>query len=250
MMRNKTAIALLVVAALAATLTSTGCRRVRLEDVEGPTGLAVEKKSVALDGAEKLDVRIRMAAGEMRLAGGAAGAMDATFESSPRTWAPDVTYSVEGTSAVLRVTQPDVNDLEFFGDKHNEWDIKLASGVPVDLETEFGAGETTLDLREVDVRDLRVLFGAGETTIDLSGERTADVTADIQAGVGEFTLRVPQDVGVRITGSHEGIGEYNVDEGFAADGDDYVNDAWATSPVKIEIRLQRGVGQVNVEQVP
>lgn len=250
MMRNKTAMALLLVAALAATVASTGCRRVRLEDVEGPTGLAVESKSVALEGAEKLDVRIRMAAGQMTLAGGAAGAMDARFESMPRSWAPDVTYSVEGTSADLRVVQPDINDLDFFGNKRNEWDIKLVSGVPVDLETEFGAGDSTLDLREVDVRDLRVLFGAGETTIDLSGDRTNDVTADIQTGVGEFTLKVPQDVGVRLTRSREGVGEYNVDEGFTADGDDYVNEAWATSPVKIEVRLQCGVGEVNVEQVP
>jgi len=249
-MRNKTALALLVVVAIAATLTSTGCRRVRLEDVEGPTGLAVEQKSVALEGAEKLDVRVRMAAGQLTLAGGAAGAMDATFESSPRTWVPDVTYSVEGTQAALRVTQPDVRDLEFFGDKHNEWDIKLASGVPVDLETEFGAGDTTLDLREVDVRDLLVQFGAGEATVDLSGDRTSDVVADIQGGVGELTLRVPQDVGVRISGSRDGVGDYDIGEGFTADGDDYVNDAWATSPVKIQVRLERGVGQVNVEQVP
>ncbi len=248
-MRTRTAIALLLVVALAATLGSTGCRRVRLEDVEGPTGLESATKSVALDGAEKLDARMRMAAGEMTLAGGSTGAMDATFEASPRSWLPDVQYSVEGTAGVLRVSQPDIADFDLMGNKRNVWDVKLASGIPTDLDIELGAGESTIELADVDVRDLHVLTGVGETTIDLSGERTSDVTADIEAGVGQLTLKVPQSVGVRISGTREGIGDYNID-GFKADGDAYVNDAWGSAAVKMEIRLQRGVGQVDVEMVP
>jgi len=237
----------LLAVALVATVGSTGCRRVRLEDVEGPAGLETATKSVALDGAEKLDARMRMAAGEFKLAGGAAGAMDATFEASPRTWLPEVDYSVEGTSGVLRVTQPDVGRFEFMGDMRNVWDVKLASGIPVDLDVEFGAGDSTVDLSAVDVRDLHVLTGAGETKVDLTGERTANVSAEIEAGVGELTVKVPSDVGVRVTGMQDGVGDFNVD-GFSADGDAFVNEAWATAPVKIELRIQRGVGEVTVEQ--
>jgi len=248
-MKRRIGIALLLVVALSATIVSTGCRRVRLEDVEGPTGLATENKSVPLQGAESIDARVRMAAGELTLEGGAAGAMDATFESSPRSWLPDVTYSVEGTSGVLRVSQPNVDDFDFMGKSRNVWNMKLASGRPTDLDIELGAGESTVDLTDVDIRDLHVLTGAGETLIDLSGERASNVQADVEAGVGQLTLKVPEDVGVRITGTHDGVGDYNID-GFTTDGDAYVNDAWDTSAVKMVIRLQRGVGEVNVEQVP
>ncbi len=246
-MTHRRAVLLLLAVALVATVGSTGCRRVRLEDVEGPAGLERATKSVALDGAEKLDARMRMAAGEFKLAGGATGAMDAEFEASPRTWLPEVQYSVEGTSGVLRVTQPNVEGFDFMGDMRNVWDVKLASGVPVDLDVEFGAGDSTVDLSEVDVRELHVLTGAGETRVDLTGERTADVSAEIEAGVGELTVKVPKDVGVRITGMQDGVGDFNVD-GFSADGDGFVNDAWDTATVKIELRIQRGVGEVTVEQ--
>jgi len=246
-MRKKTAIALLLVVALAATLGSTGCTRVRLQDVEGPSGLESATKSVALDGAEKLDARMRMAAGEFKLTGGAAGAMDAAFEASPRSWLPEVKYSVEGTAGVLRVTQPDIENFNFMGDTHNVWNVKLASGIPTDLDIEFGAGDSTVDLEDVDVRDLHVLTGAGETTIDLTGQRTADINADVEAGVGQLTVKVPENVGVRVTGANDGIGDL-VLEGFESDGDAYVNDAWDTATVKIELHLQRGVGETRVEQ--
>jgi len=246
-MTHRRVVLLLLAVAVVATVGSTGCRRVRLEDVEGPAGLETATKSVALGGAERLDARMRMAAGEFKLAGGATGAMDGTFEASPRTWLPEVQYSVEGTSGVLRVTQPNMDNFDFMGDTRNIWTVKLASGIPVDLDVEFGAGDSTVDLSEVDVRDLHVLTGAGETTIDLTGERTADVRAEIEAGVGQLTIKVPENVGVRITGAQDGIGDFNVD-GFSADGDAFVNDAWDTATVKIELRVQRGVGEVTVEQ--
>jgi hypothetical protein len=246
-MTHRRAILLLLAVAIVATMGSTGCRRVRLEDVEGPAGLETATKSVALDGAEKLDARMRMAAGEFKLAGGATGAMDAQFETSPRNLLPEVDYSVEGTSGVLRVTQPTMEEFDFMGDTRNVWDVKLASGIPVDLDVEFGAGDSTVDLSEVDVRDVHVLTGAGKTTIDLTGERTADVRAKVEAGVGELTIKVPSNVGVRITGAQDGIGDFNVD-GFSADGDAFVNDAWDSATVKIELRIQRGVGEVTIEQ--
>ena len=248
-MNKRIAIALLLVVALAAMLGSTGCRRVRLEDVQGPTGLETTTKAVALDGAEKLDARVRMAAGELTLAGGSTGALDAKFDASPRSWMPEVEYSVEGTAGVLRISQPEITDWDFMGNTVNVWDMKLASGVPTELDIELGAGQSTLDLTEVDVRNLHVLTGAGETTIDLSGERANDIDGSIEAGVGELTLKVPQDVGVRVTGTRDGVGDYNV-EGFTSDGDAYVNDAWDTATVKIDLRLQRGIGEVTVEQVP
>ena len=246
-MTHRRWVLLLLAVVMVATLGSTGCRRVRLEDVEGPAGLETVTKSVALAGAEKVDARMRMAAGEFKLAGGATGAMDAKFEASPRTWLPEVQYSVEGTSGVLRVTQPNTEGFPFMGDTRNIWDVKLASGIPVDLDIEFGAGDSAVDLSEVDVRDLHVLTGAGETTVDLTGPRTANVTGDIEAGVGQLTIKVPSDVGVRITGAQDGIGDFNVD-GFTGDGDAFVNEAWDTAAVKIELRVQRGVGEVTVEQ--
>jgi hypothetical protein len=245
----------IVAAAVALTLALAlvgvaGCTRVPLEDVEGSRGLQVDKQSVALQGAEKLDARIGMAAGQLKLDAGGPAAMDAEFSYSPRTWKPEVDYSVEGSTGVLVVEQPDpASGFDMMGDTRNDWDLKLATGVPLDLDVKLGAGESDIDLSGLDVRTLNVLTGAGETNVDLSGPRTSDVNARIEAGVGELTVLVPSDVGVRVRTSSEGIGDSTF-EGLHKDGSDYVNDVYATSSVKIEITLHRGIGEVTVKTVP
>ena len=52
--------------------------------------------------------------------------------------------------------------------------------MPTDLSLKLGVGESTIDLRNVDVRDLVVLTGVGSTKIDLTGSRASDITARIR----------------------------------------------------------------------
>ena len=95
--------------------------------------------------------------------------------------------------------------------------MKIAPDVPTNLSLKLGVGESDVDLRGVDVTALEALTGVGEAKIDLSGERTHDLTARIEAGVGEVTISVPTDVGVRIIGSEDGLGDFTA-EGFTRDG--------------------------------
>lgn len=247
-MRKGLVIAGLLVVLFAGVLGTTGCTRVLLEDVEGPSGVETKNASIPLDGAERLDARITMPVGEFTLTGGGTGAMDAVFTHS-RDWVPRTEYSVESSTGVLRVDQPAVSERIPFGQKANQWDIRLASAIPVDLNVELGAGQSEIDLRDVDVDKLDVLTGVGETTIDLSGARTHDVTARIEAGLGQLTVRVPRGIGVRLTSISDGIGDFSA-EGLHRDGSDYVNDAYATSTTKMEITLHRGIGEVRVVSVP
>lgn len=253
--RNRGLALLLVAAALGTVVAGTGCRRVPIEDVDSPTvfGGAIRETSdsVQTEGAESLVAHIEMGAGELAIDGGApAGtALEGSYRFTDDDWAPDVTYDVQEGEGRLGVSQRDMR-APHLGSVRNEWDLALPADVPLDLTLAMGAGDCTLDLKGTQLRKLELGMGAGEADVDLSGDWTEDVTADLTAGVGEFTLRVPEGVGVRIWGSSEGIGEYNVDDGFRRDGDYYVNDAWDDGGVRMDIRLQRGVGEINVEMVP
>lgn len=247
-MRKRVFAGLLAIALLAAVMGTTGCTRVPLEDVEGPSGVVVKKLSAPLGGAEQLDARFEVPAGEFSLRGGSSSAMDAEIRHS-RDWVPRMEYSVEATTGVLRVDQETVATFKPFRQETNEWDVKLANGVPIDLDVKLGAGESTLDLSGLDVRTLKALTGVGETTIDLSGERANSLDARIEAGVGELTVRVPQDIGVRLVKISEGIGEFSA-EGLTERDGEWVNDAYATSDVKIEITLHGGIGEIEVISVP
>lgn len=247
-MRKRLFATAVAVALASALLATTGCTRVQLEDVEGPGGVSTDRVSIARDGAEKLDARIEMPVGEFTLTGGSSDAIDGTFRYS-KDWTPRTEYSVESSTGVLRIDQPSMNDIGLAGVRTNEWDLRLASGIPVDLDVELGVGQSTLDLRDVDVRRFNALTGVGETTIDLSGARLNDIVARIESGIGELTVKVPAGTGVRVATISDGLGEFSA-EGLSAQAGAYVNDAYATSDVKMEITLHRGIGEVRFITVP
>jgi hypothetical protein len=86
--------------------------------------------------------------------------------------------------------------------------------------------------------------------IDLTGGAPKqDVSAEIESGVGSLELKVPREVGVRLRGIKDGVGDWKA-EGFTQSGDnEAVNAAWDTAKVQIDVVIQRGVGSVKVEQL-
>jgi hypothetical protein len=90
-------------------------------------------------------------------------------------------------------------------------------------------------------------MGAGETTVDLTGDYEQDLAATIEGGVGEATVVLPGEVGVRVN-AEGGLGEINT-EGLQRDGESYVNDAYGDSEVTLEVDVRSGVGEINLEVV-
>lgn len=244
-MRRNTITATLALAA-AAMLTLTAC---------GPAFIKVarptfhETPSVELGSAKVVDAEIRMAVGSLAVSGGAAKLMEGDFMYRPASWKPEISYSVEGTAGTLRVDQPDVKDV-FPGSVRNEWNIRLNRDVPMDLSVKLGVGENKLVLGDMSLRSLTVVGGVGRTVVDLTGKPRNDLRVDIESGVGDLTLRVPADAGVRVFGQEEGVGGLQVPSGFTKrpDGGMY-NGIWDTATVRIDVHVLRGVGSIVVEQV-
>ncbi len=234
------AAALMVIA-----IAATGCVR-----VEMPGGTFTESnESVTLQGATKVNARINMGAGKLDIASAETDLMKAHFGYSEAGWKPEVSYDVNGSTGELSVLTPSRLRLDFTRDLRYEWTIGLAPDVPLDLAVNVGAGEATLDLAGLDIRNLQVDVGAGDTTVDLTGDWTHDLRGDINTGAGALKLRVPENVGVRIVGYRDGVGEYLAD-GFMQDGDALVNPAYENATVKFDLTLRRGVGEVVIEMVP
>ena len=221
--------------------------------VETPASeVTTESKTIPKEGTSELDARFKMPVGILEVDGETSDLADMTFESSNPDWLPTVSSSEsEGTSGT--VTSVDVSvpgDLHLVPGRSNryEWTVHIAPDVPSQLRFELGAGESSIDLRDVDVRDLVVTTGVGETVLDVSGPRANDLSADVTCGIGQVTIKVPSSVGVRITGREGGIGNLSA-VGFTLSGDELTNAAWTTSATKIEITLQRGIGDVRIETV-
>jgi hypothetical protein len=245
MRRALTAVAA-VVLGLALVAGASGCTRVALQDLP-QTRTETLNKTVALEGATQLDTEIAMGVGELTVSGldTSSTAMTGEFVYSPASWLPEVTYDSTGGVGTLAIRQPAHTDVQLFEHVTNTWDVRLAKGIPTDLKLRLGVGGGRIDLRGVDLTSLDMVNGVGATSIDLSGARTKGFAANIESGVGKLTLRLPKSVGARVIGGKDGIGEFTAD-GVSVHSDSWVNDAWSGSGPKIDIALNRGVGEVEI----
>jgi hypothetical protein len=229
--------------------------------------LQTKSETVELGGAESVSVEIEMGAGELDVSGGAGELLEATFTYNVDELEPEVTYS----DSKLMVQHDDVKEGigTFFDldDYRNEWDLRFNENVPMEMSIDMGAGRTDLKLGSLALTRLDINAGAGDVDLDLSGSQSLiqldydmgagrvtldltgnwqdDLDATIRGGVGELTLRLPRDVGVRVE-VDTGIGSVDA-SGLTKDGDTYTNDAYGESDVTLRISIDAGVGKINLD---
>jgi hypothetical protein len=198
---------------------------------------------VALGAAQSVRVNLNMKAGELKVEGGATQLLDANFTYNVPEWKPEVKYNVSGSVGNLEVAQPGSGSST--SNTRNEWDVRLSNKPPMEMTVNMGAGRATLTLSGLALSRLELNMGAGETTVDLTGDWKKDLSAQIHGGVGRATIRLPRDVGVHVV-AQGGLGAINA-SAFHKQGDAYVNDPYGKSPVTLQIEVEGGVGEINLE---
>jgi hypothetical protein len=206
-----------------------------------------ESRSIDAQDADSARARLQMGAGELNLTGGADQLMEADFSYNVSDWKPKVSYHVSSEEGELVVKQGSGGGVRLGGNARNEWDIRLNDEVPTDLVVQMGAGESDLDLDSLTLTGLDLQMGAGKTTVDLTGDYEQNFDASIQGGVGEATVMLPSEVGVKAK-ADGGLGKINA-EGLQRMYDSYVNDAYGESDVTLKVDVQGGVGEINLEVV-
>jgi hypothetical protein len=206
-----------------------------------------ESKSVDPKNARSARAQLKMGAGELNLTGGADQLMEGDFSYNVSDWKPKVSYDVSGQKGELVVRQASAEGAGLSGGARNEWDISLNDELPTDLVVQMGAGESDLDADSLTLTGLDLQMGAGKTTVDLTGDYAQDFDASIEGGVGEATVLLPSEVGVKAK-AEGGLGEINA-KGLKKVGDSYVNDAYGESDVNLSIDIKGGVGEINLKVV-
>jgi hypothetical protein len=201
-----------------------------------------ENRTVEVGGAESARVQIEMGAGELRLDGGGEKLLDADFRYRVQALRPVVKYDVTGRRGYLTVRQPQISGFGPHG--KDAWDLRVNDRLPLDLLVHMGAGHGVLKLAGMALRRLEVEMGAGELNLDLTGFWDNDLDARISGGVGQATVRLPRDVGVRVKATG-GIGEIKV-QGLRQHDGYYVNDAYEKQGVRMRIDISGGIGQINL----
>ena len=233
---------------MAATAAFAGACGMQPGGVQQQVGkMQRESKLVDPKDAQSARAQLKMGAGELNLTGGADRLMEGEFSYNVSEWKPKVSYDVSGGEGELVVKQRSAEGGGLSGGARNEWNISLNDEVPTDLVVQMGAGESDLDLDSLTLTGLDLQMGAGKSTVDLTGDYAQDFDASIEGGVGEATVLLPSEVGVKAK-AEGGLGKINA-KGLEKVGDSYINDAYGESDVNLSVDVQGGVGEINLKVV-
>jgi len=203
-----------------------------------------ESERVELGSAESARVQIDMGVGALVIEGGANDLLEGEFTYSHDSWKPVVEYEVRGSEGLLTVSQPsDLGTIGFPNVKY-EWDLRFNSEVPMEMTIDMGVGGAELQMGGLNLRELNIDVGVGGADISLDGDWEADLEASIKGGVGGLKVTLPRDVGVRVE-AESGLGAVGA-PGFNQDGDIYTNDAYGRTDVTLNVKLEVGVGGVEL----
>lgn len=206
--------------------------------------LKTESQSVELGDAESVNVEIKHAAGDLQVDSGTEKLLEANFTYNVDKLKPEVEYA-DGTLVVREPEVKGVPALEDIADFRNKWDLRLNNDVPMNLSLDMGAGTSDLQLAGLSLTGLDINLGASESTVDLNGKWMHDLDVTIKAGVGDVIVRLPKDIGVRVE-VETAIGTMDA-PGLKQDGNVYTNTAYGVSDVTLNINVQAGIGQINLE---
>jgi N-terminal domain of toast_rack, DUF2154/Domain of unknown function (DUF5668) len=202
-----------------------------------------DTQDVSLQGAQSVTTNIDIPSGSLDVAGGASQLLNAQFDYHEQDGKPLIQYTVSGGRGDLSITQENKLHLHI-ATSRNDWQLRSADTVPMDMNVQIGAGVSNLRLQGLNVKNLDVQAGVGQLNLDLTGSRKSDLHVDIHGGVGSAVIRLPKDVGVRVHASG-GIGSVSP-HGLTRDGDDYTNAVLGKTPATIDLNIEGGIGSVSL----
>lgn len=208
----------------------------------GPPGPErTETRNIDLDNSEEVRVDLKMAAGELRVDGGAEKLMEGRFTYNRLRLRPEISYSAGGFRGHLVVEEPSHVGT---ATRRYVWNLRLNDQKPIDLDVHCGAGESRLNLGDLTLRRVNVEMGVGELKMDLRGAPKRDYDVDIRGGVGQATVYLPQGVGIEAH-AEGGIGSIHAQGMEKRDGR-YVNDSFGRSKTTVRLDIQGGIGDIRL----
>ena len=198
--------------------------------------------SVDLGVAQRADVEFDLGAGELNVEGGSPKLVNGTFEYNVAEWRPTVRTSTNGSHSTVTIKQPE--HVRLGGNQHYTWNLALNNKVLLDMTMNCGAGHARLNLGDLTLRSVNVHIGVGQVDLDLEGHPTHDYEVNISGGVGQATVHLPQDVGIRAE-AHGGIGSINV-TGLERRGDHYENSLYDNAKVNVRVKVDGGIGEIRI----
>lgn len=202
----------------------------------GPSEAIVQREN-----ATALALRVSGGAGDYRISGGATALVEARTEHGPiraRTTRRDGT-------AEVRVEPGDFRDELFRFGAPQGVTVKAASDIPTSVRLDSGAGDFTLDLRDMHVTEVRIGTGASQTHLVLPTPR-GEVPVRIDAGAATVEIEVPAGVEARVTTRGGAISVSSTNPRLAISGGSGETAGYATARDRVTVTFDGGAASVTI----
>lgn len=256
------AVLILLSLGCASASVNLGVERAQVGELQRETQTVELSRVADLGDGQELRVEIMMGAGDLTVEGDADELLEAEFAYNIADWKPQV----ELLNDRLSIRQPPSRHVPFNESVRYEWNLNFNATVPLLFRADIGAGSgvlnlgslnvRTVDLKlgagdmEVDLTDNRTLerldanLGAGTCTLDLRGEWGKTVDVNVSGGIGDTTIYLPENMGVRVR-IDKGLGSVET-RGLHREGNDFVNDLYGKSEATLYLNIQAGIGQITL----
>ena len=227
------------------------------------------KKNIPLGKAKEIKTEIAFTVGELYINASSDQLSEGTYRFNIEKWRPEISYTEENQTGYLNIKTIDERTDRNYNDKDNStWNLSLNKKVRNDLtikilagkgridlqdcnlkrlECSMAAGDININLRNTSVPDMIFKGGAGTADFDFSGKWNNDLNASIKGGVGDASLKLPSQTGVKIT-IHGFLGEKNT-PGFRKENGSYTNAMYGKTKETLYIDVTGGIGNVTLKLV-
>jgi hypothetical protein len=204
---------------------------------------AMSSAQVALDGAARARVRVHHGAGRLIVRAGAGPGLLASG-----SFAGGLKAQTRRDGDLLDADlSPDADPVAFVTPWHwgpggaYDWDLSLSEALPLELDFETGASESSLDLSGLRLSALRVKTGASSTTLTLPARPVGTCLVRIEAGAASIQASVPSGVEAFVR-SESGLADVHIDRTrFLPVPGGYQTAGYASAADRLDIKVSIGV---------
>ncbi len=227
------------------------------------------KKCISLGKANDVKTEIVFPVGTSNLSSSSKHIAKGTYKFYKDKWKPNISYKENNQVGNLQIVASAQSEKNKYDDLDNShWDVAISKDVRNDLSILFNAGESNIDLHDCNLKRFEFIMTAGDVNInlsntsvpnmlfkafagnaviDLSGDWKNDLNAILKGGLGEMTVKVPSNIGVKfnILGI---LGDVNAPN-FKKQNTTYTNDLFGKTKQSLYFDITGGIGNVDIQIV-
>ena len=148
-----------------------------------------ENRVIPIGEIDSLKVTIKFGAGKLELISGEEDVFKSNFQYDKSILKPNIQYEILGETGILNLSQSIKKDLDLPFPYKNRWNLKLPSGIPLQLYINTATYSGDINLTNLQIENFYLTTGASQTNIIFNQPNLIDLK-NINIKTGASTIKM------------------------------------------------------------